>query len=129
MPLRLLLAAEILAAYAEVRWQLSRRDIRDLAPGVQAQRQRLQPDSAETSRVAGRLADAVRRTLRFAPTHASCLHQSLALSKLLSARGISSTLVIGARMQTGFAAHAWVEHQGRAVLPVLGFDDSRLLEI
>ena len=63
---------------------------------------------------AARLGYAVARTLRTLPTDSRCLVQALVLYRLLSERGIHSTLVIGARSQPEFAAHAWVEHAGRA---------------
>jgi hypothetical protein len=55
--------------------------------------------------------------------------QSLVLSSLLAARGLPSTLVIGAHSKPEFVAHAWIEHDGRPVLPPLDFCDSRLVEI
>jgi hypothetical protein len=51
------------------------------------------------------------------------------LSALLSARGISSTLVIGANSEPDFVAHAWVEHEGWPLLPPRGFEQSRLVDI
>jgi hypothetical protein len=57
------------------------------------------------------------------------LVQSLVLSRLLTARAISSTLVIAAHAQPDFAAHAWLEHEGRPVLPPQGFNESKLVEI
>jgi hypothetical protein len=43
--------------------------------------------------------------------------QSLVLIGLLSRRGISSVLVIGVKSSPDFEAHAWVEHNDRALLP------------
>jgi hypothetical protein len=42
--------------------------------------------------------------------------QALVLSALLARRGIGSELVIGVRPGPSFAAHAWVELEGR-ILP------------
>lgn len=131
--LKIVLAAEILAAYVVARWRMSRRDIRDV---VSASRARWgarpaawEPGSREEWLVAHRLGNAVGRTLRILPTDSRCLVQALVLSRLLSARGISSTLVIGAHSRPDFAAHAWVEHDGHPVLPQQGFHESRLLEL
>lgn len=127
------LIAEILSTYAVTRWRMPRGDIREVvhvtrrgltsAPGA--------PEhiSRETWDVAARLARAVTKTLRILPTDSRCLVQSLVLSRLLSTRGIPSTLVIGARPDTTFMAHAWVEHGGYPLLPQEGFDQYRLLEL
>jgi hypothetical protein len=133
LPLKVILAAEILIVYVATRWRLSRRNFRDLARAIRARQLAeptgSEPGSLEARLVAARLGNAVCRTLRILPTDARCLTQALVLSSLLSARGISSTLVIGAHSKPEFAAHAWVEHDGRPVLPTHDFGESRLLEI
>jgi len=56
---------------------------------------------------------------RHTPTPNSCLHRSLALWWLLRRRRFDSHLRFGARRhESGFEAHAWVEHDG-----VVVFDD------
>ena len=56
---------------------------------------------------------------RHTPTPNSCLHRSLALWWLLRRRRFDGHLHFGARrQQSGFEAHAWVEHNG-----VVVFDD------
>jgi hypothetical protein len=55
--------------------------------------------------------------------------QSLVLTRLLAARSIPSRLVIGARSDGPFMAHAWVECDTVAVLPARGYENSRLVEI
>jgi hypothetical protein len=49
---------------------------------------------------------------------ATCLSQALALHRLLVCAGFPSIIKIGVRKdaQTGFEAHAWVEHDGRPLL-------------
>ena len=130
--LKITLATEILASYVTVRWMMRRGEIRDV---VLATRARLPhapaapqpaPDTAVT---AARLGYAVARTLRPLPADSRCLVQALVVSRLLSERGIPSTLVIGAHAQPEFAAHSWVEYEGRPVLSPAGFDDSRLVEL
>ncbi len=127
------LATEIVVAYAITRWRLPRRNIgeltRELRARGPARGHQPQPDSPETLLTARRLANAMNRTLRVLPTDARCLVQSVLLTSLLSARGITNTLVIGVHSEDEFAAHAWVEHGGRALLPTNGFEDSRLLSI
>lgn len=129
---KLLLAVEILGAYARARWQVRRADLRDAVSALRSDGANCRaglPASNDSQAVAERLGAAVRRTLRILPTDSRCLIQSLVLSRLLSARGISSTLVIGACPKPEFAAHAWVEHHGRPVLPPGAFYDSRLVEL
>jgi hypothetical protein len=128
--LKLALAAEILAGYITARRLMPRHDIRDVvlamrAPGAPAANGR----EPETTLITKRLGYAVTRTLRLLPTDSRCLVQALVLSRLLSDRGIDSTLVIGARSAPEFAAHAWVEHAGQPVLSPAGFDESRLVEL
>jgi hypothetical protein len=67
--------------------------------------------------VARRLGKVVGKTLGVLPTDSRCLIRSLVLVRLLARRSIASTLVIGVRKASEFAAHAWVEHDGEAILP------------
>jgi hypothetical protein len=55
--------------------------------------------------------------------------QSLTLSALLARRGYSSMLVIGVRAGEAFGAHAWVELDGRPLLPPGGDTFQRLVEL
>jgi hypothetical protein len=55
--------------------------------------------------------------------------QSLVLQRLLVARSIPSRVVIGARSDGPFMAHAWVECNSVAVLPSRGYENSRLVEL
>jgi hypothetical protein len=69
-------------------------------------------------------------TLDRLPADARCLAQSLVLTRLLAARGIASTFVIGiAEPGEAFGAHAWVERDGVALLPVGGSAERRLVEL
>ncbi len=64
-----------------------------------------------------RVARSVRRAGRLFPGGGNCLVQSLALDRMLHERGHPSELRIGVRREGGeLAAHAWVEHDGRALL-------------
>jgi hypothetical protein len=128
-----MLVGEILAVYAVTRWHMPRGDIRQVMATTRAQLERepsMQPPPGQDSwEVAAHLGRAVYRTLRVLPTDSRCLVQSLVLSRMLAARGIPSTLIIGAHSQPDFKAHAWVEQEGRPVLPPRGFQDSRLVEL
>lgn len=130
---KVVLAAEILLVYVRVRWLMRRRDVRTIVSTVRTP-SRERPDGAgpeglDDRHVALRLGSAVRRTLTVLPTDSRCLVQALVLSRLLSARTIPSTLVIGVRPEPSFDAHAWVEHDGLPVLSPQGFDALRLVEI
>lgn len=128
--LKVMLAAEILVVYLRVRWLMRSRDIRSIVSTLRiVSPRRSETGSLENRAVAVRLGGAVRQTLRILPTDSRCLVQALVLSRLLSARAIPTTLVIGARPEPEFAAHAWVEYEGEPVLPHQGFDQLRLVEI
>lgn len=68
-----------------------------------------------------RLEWAVRSASRLVP-HATCLTQALTLHRLLCRAGYLSSIQIGVAKQPGrqLSAHAWVEHDGRALLHSAG---------
>lgn len=78
---------------------------------------------------AHRLGRAVQLTLRLVPGDTRCLTRSLVLTQLLSRRGIPAKLVIGARSEPSFLAHAWVECSGHPVLPTGDGTFGRLVEL
>jgi hypothetical protein len=45
---------------------------------------------------------------------------ALVLTRMLARRGIATTFVLGVRAQPQFAAHAWIELGGVALLPTSG---------
>jgi Transglutaminase-like superfamily len=75
------------------------------------------------------LGSAVTRTLALLPGDTRCLVRSLVLTRLLARRGIPATLVIATRTTPSFAAHAWVEHAGRPVLPPGDRSFGRIVEL
>lgn len=111
------LVCEIAAAYARARVCLRRLGLRGALEALRSAPegpQRAGADSVETGRRLGR---AVVRTLAVLPADSRCLMRSLVLTALLARRGIPSELVIAVRPGESFAAHAWVEHEGMALLP------------
>lgn len=123
---KLSLVAEILGAYAVVRWRMREPDIRTIVA-----RLRGNADSERHSDylLARRLARAVARTLTFLPTDNRCLVRSLVLDRLLTRRSLQSVVVLAVRSRPDFAAHAWVEHDGAALLPPGSADYQRLVEL
>lgn len=79
-----------------------------------------------------RLVWAVRAASRRIPG-ASCLTQSVALRCLLARAGYDSRILIGVAKdsESGFHAHAWVDHDGRPLLSPLSEVDryARLLSL
>jgi hypothetical protein len=112
---KLALGLELAAAYVYVRLNLRRRPLPELLGELRATR------AANASRASlhesRRMAGAVQRALSKLPFDDSCLTQSLVLTSLLSRRGVDSELVIGVARGESFAAHAWVEANGVALLP------------
>ena len=115
------LGCEIAVAYLRARLALRRGGIRGALGAVRAVPQSRAAAKAADPVVAGRrLGHAVARTLAILPSDSRCLMRSLVLTALLSRRGIESRLVIAVRPGGEFAAHAWVEHAGIALLPTEG---------
>ena len=81
------------------------------------------------------IARIVRGASGWTPGHASCLTQSLVLSRLLHRQGLAADLHIGVGKPEGrFAAHAWIEHQGVALAEAqtiheryAAFDEAQLM--
>lgn len=72
---------------------------------------------------ASRLAWLVEVAGRYCPAGTSCLKEALVLSWFLARRGMQTTLRIGVGRQAGaFAAHAWLEQNGRVILGDRGRD-------
>ena len=66
---------------------------------------------------ASRIAWLVEKAGQYCPAGTSCLKEALVLSRLLARRGIPTTLRIGVgRQADAFAAHAWLEQDGRVIL-------------
>jgi hypothetical protein len=110
---RVRLAAEVVATYVRVRVAMRRSDLPTTIAGLRARPAVDHPDDPRV--VALRLSRAALRTLALLPSDTRCLNRSLVVLGLLARRGIDTRLVIAARPQGGFAAHAWVELDGRAL--------------
>lgn len=117
-PAKAVLAIEILATYVRSRWLLVRCDLPTALRRLRGGDGAAPPTYDYT---ALRLSHAVTRILSALPTDAKCLVRSLVLTAVLARRGIESQLVIGVRSGDDFAAHAWVEAGGRAILPDEGY--------
>jgi Transglutaminase-like superfamily len=110
------LAAEIIAAYVRAWRELRRSPIATVVERLRAGRSTHPVEDPEALAEARRLGRAVVRALTVVPGDTRCLRRSLVLMQLLTRRGISARLVIGARTSPDFLAHAWVEHGGEPVL-------------
>lgn len=121
------LLIEITATYARTRWLLARKGLRGTVAALRAGA----PTRADVTRdeqvVAVRLGLVVAKVLEPLPFDSRCLMRSLVLTAMLARRGITSSVVIGVRAEPEFAAHAWVESDGVAVLPPGRF--GRVIEV
>lgn len=125
---RLELGMEIVRAYVSVRGLSSRRKLPDVV-GALRDAPALEGLPLPDPRVDGiRLGRAVMRVLVLIPGGTKCLMRSLVLLRLLVRRGASEAeLVIAVQPgPTVLDAHAWVELDGRALLPA-GDGRERLL--
>jgi hypothetical protein len=124
---KILLAVEIVSAYLPLVRLVRSNDVEAM---VRVARKMDRPASdvppADAQVTAIRLGTMVERLTRWLPDD-RCLIRSLVVLRLLGQRGIPARLVIGVSAESGFGAHAWVEHDGRPVLPTAGFN--RLLEL
>ena len=111
---RVALAGEIVATTARVRLLLRR----EALPEVIAELRDSPPAHGLAANVdADVLGHAVRRVLGHLPGDTRCLTQSLVLTALLARRGVPASVVIAVSTNGAFAAHAWVERDGRPLLP------------
>lgn len=124
------LAAEILTAYARVRWLLHSHSPADAVGSLRqhARRHGISSEPGMDLVVGWRLAHAIIATLAPLPTDVRCLFRSLTLLTLMERRDMHPKLVIGVRPEP-FAAHAWIELHGQALLPEADPDHERLVEL
>ena len=124
------LIAEIVATYCSARWWLSSATFPEAVAAARDVPGPERPPEGEIElRSAGlRLGRAVERTLRALPVDSRCLVTALVLTRMLARRGIGTTFVLGVRTTPRFAAHAWVEHNGVALLSTTS-DFQRLTEL
>jgi hypothetical protein len=122
------LSAEILVAYAGARQALRHRSLPEATTAMRRSRRRRYCPAEDAYGTGLRLGRVVTRVLGVLPRDPRCLRTSLVLTALLARRGIPATLVIGVRPHP-FAAHAWVEHRGRPLLPPATAPFERLLEV
>jgi hypothetical protein len=127
---KLRVTLEVVATYPRARLALRGGDLRHaLAKVRDAPLAEAAPAEGPALQGALRLGRAVYRTARFVPGDSRCLVRSLVLSRLLALRGVESRLVIGVRPGSDFAAHAWVEREGLALLPAGEAEFTRLTEL
>jgi hypothetical protein len=128
---KLRLAGEIVAAYGVARWTLRRDGLRGALEALRSASHTQRPArrSREPTDAGRRLGRAVARTLGVMPADSRCLMCSLVLTRLLARRGIESRLVISVRPGDRFAAHAWVEHDGVALLAADAPPSERLVTL
>jgi Transglutaminase-like superfamily len=120
-PRKAQLVGEVLVTYLRVRLLMRRGDVRVAAGKLRAgAAAEVEPGTAHA--IATRLTRAIISTLEPLPADSRCLMRSLVLMRMLARRGVSSQVVIGVSPGESFAAHAWVEHDGRALLPDLGLE-------
>ena len=126
---RLRLATEIVVAYLRAQRELRRAPITAVVERLRATPGTAPSYGAGALEEALRLGRAVSRTLVLLPGDTRCLRRSLVLLRLLTRRGISARLVIAARTDPEFLAHAWVEHDGVPVLVPASDSFGRLVEL
>lgn len=127
---KVLLATEVLATYARVRWHVRRVDLPTVVRRLRGQLSAGPEPPGPSAVEAGlRLARATSRTITKLPFDSRCLMRSLVVTALLARRGAAGTLVIGVSPGEEFGAHAWVELGGRPLLPPDEATYARLVEL
>jgi hypothetical protein len=129
---RLSLALEVAVTYFRVRRQMRQGDaeraVAVLRARAAASRASFDAESSSGFLAGWRLSRAVRKVLTRIPGDSRCLFKSLTLMCMLERRGIQQLVVIAVRPRP-FAAHAWVEVDGHAVLPDADPGYERLMEL
>ncbi len=123
------LATEIVLAYLRAQRELRRAPITAVVERLRSSAAAAPSRRVDALEEALRLGRAVSRTLALLPGDTRCLRRSLVLLQLLNRRGISARLVIAARTDPAFLAHAWVEHDGVPVLVPASDSFGRLVEL
>jgi hypothetical protein len=123
------LAAEIVVAYLRAQRALRQAPIASVVERLRSGGPPVSVGDGYAFAEALRLGRAVVRTLRLVPGDTRCLRRSLVLIQLLAKRGIPARLVIAARTDPDFLAHAWVEYDGEPVLSPAGDSFGRLVEL
>lgn len=124
------LTLEILSTYARVRWLIRRHDLPATIRILRAPaRARSSLPEVGDDRAGLRLGHAVGRVLDALPLDSRCLTRALVLTRLLAARGVESSLVIGVTAEPEFGAHAWVERGDTALLPRNGSAFEQLVRL
>jgi Transglutaminase-like superfamily len=126
---KLALVVETLAGYVRVRRALRRGDIRTALSRLREPAEGGEATPAAAHLAGLRLAAVVARVLTRLPADSRCLMTSLVLCTLLARRGVHSSVVIGVRPGTSFGAHAWVELDGRPLLPANETEFERLVAL
>lgn len=86
------------------------------AAGRTAARWPARQDAVAPPAMIDQLRLAAARVQRYSPLPGNCLSRSLVLWWQLRRRGLAPALRLGASLTGGvFAAHAWVEYEGRAI--------------
>jgi len=127
LPTKLALSVEVVVGFMCARLALRRHDVR----AALARLRRSTPgrdDGEDAYAMGARLGQVVATVLRALPADSRCLMMSVVLSTMLARRGVASVIVIGVRSGRAFGAHAWVELDGRAILPA-GSDYEQLVEL
>lgn len=124
---KIALVFEILTSYVTMWRVLKLNDVLLMGARARAVRVTERSTGPLEHQVARRLGKVVGRTLGVLPTDSRCLIRSLVLVRVLARRSIPSVLVIGVRKESEFQAHAWVEHDGEAILP--SGEYTRLMEL
>jgi hypothetical protein len=122
------LASEVTLTYVRARRALRRTTLPETLAALRAAGARA-PEHGRSFADGLWLAGAVVKTLRALPVDDRCLMQAIVLSGLLARRDMPAVFVLGVRPGESFAAHAWVELDGRALLPPYESEFERLAEL
>jgi hypothetical protein len=109
--------------YGRVRWLMARKGLPATLEALRRQTAEAAPDPGDEE-----LTWEVGHRLGWVAGDSRCLMRSLVLTAMMARRGIQTKLIIGAKTDGGFAAHAWVESKG---LPILSEESgyARLAEL
>jgi hypothetical protein len=114
---RIRVGLEVITNYPAMWRAVRTNDLAHMVATARTTSHRVVTPPEQHAEMAERVGGIVQSAMKVLPTDKRCLVTSLLTLRVLANRSIPGRLVIGVHGGEEFKAHAWVEHESRAVLP------------